>query len=113
MLAKQIDIENLTLRFAHTPDNWAFAPEQVSVLLSADGEHYTDTIAVTMPFDAASNEENTPREVEIKVPVGRSDVAAMKIDIRALSAVPDWHRAKGLKPWILMDEIEVEEGVGK
>ena len=109
VLAKQIDIEKLTLRFAHVPDNWAFAPEQVTVLLSTDGEHYTDTLQVAMPFDPASSEENTPREVELKVPVMKEGVVSLKIDIHALAAVPDWHRAKGLKPWILMDEIEVSE----
>lgn len=113
MLAKQVDIEYLTLRFAHVPDNWAFAPEQVSVLLSADGEHYTDTLQVSMPFNPAASEENNSREVEVKVPVMKDGVASLKIVIRALDAVPSWHRAKGLKPWILMDEIEISERLNK
>jgi hypothetical protein len=111
MLSKRIDIENITLRFAHVPDNWAFAPKQVTVLLSTDGEHYTDTLKVAMPFDPASSEENSPREVEVKVPVTKGGVAAFKVEVAALSAVPAWHRAKGLKPWILMDEIEVSERI--
>lgn len=111
MLAKQIDIEQLTLRFAHVPDNWAFAPQQVNVLLSSDGEHYTDTLNVAIPFDPASSEENHPREVELKVPVDKEGIASFKVEVNALSAVPDWHRAKGLKPWVLMDEIEVSERV--
>lgn len=110
-LAKQVDVENLTLRFAHVPDNWAFAPAHITVTLSSDGEHYTDTVEVAMPFDPTAIEENIPREVEIKVPVGRDNVAFMKVEVDAISAVPDWHRAKGLKPWILMDEIEVSEKI--
>lgn len=39
----------------------------------------------------------------------KAGIASLKIDLQTLSAVPDWHRAKGLKPWILMDEIEVSE----
>lgn len=108
-LSKQVDIENLTLRFAHVPDNWAFAPRQVTVLLSTDGEHYTDTLQVAMPFDPASSDEKSPREVELRIPVMKAGIASLKIDLQTLSAVPDWHRAKGLKPWILMDEIEVSE----
>lgn len=111
MLAKQIDIENITLRFAHVPDNWAFAPRNVIVLLSADGEHYSDTLQVAMPFDPASDEENSPRVVEVRVPVTKGGVASFKVEVDALSAVPAWHRAKGLKPWILMDEIEVSERI--
>lgn len=110
-LSKQVDIENLTLRFAHVPDNWAFAPRQVTVMLSSDGEHYTDTLQVAMPFDPASSDEKSPREVELMIPVMKAGIASLKIDLQALSAVPDWHRAKGLKPWILMDEIEVSERV--
>lgn len=109
MLSKRIDIENITLRFAHVPDNWAFAPRQVTVVLSTDGENFTDTLQTAMPFDPASSEENTPREVEIKVPVTKEGVVAFKVEVDALSAVPAWHRAKGLKPWVLMDEIEVSE----
>ena len=108
-LAKQINIEDITLRFAHVPDNWAFAPRQVTVVLSTDGEHYSDTLQVEMPFDAASSEENTPREVEVKVPVGKDGITSFKVEVEALAAVPSWHRAKGLKPWILMDEIIVNE----
>jgi hypothetical protein len=111
VLSKHIDIEYITLRFAHVPDNWAFAPKQVKVLLSTDGERYTDTLQVAMPFDPASSEENSPREVEVKVPVTKAGTAAFKVEVDALSAVPAWHRAKGLKPWILMDEIEVSERI--
>ena len=111
MLSKQIDIEYITLRFAHVPDNWAFAPKKVMVMLSGDGERYTDTLQVTMPFDPASREENAPREVEVRVPVTQSGIVAFKVDVEALTAVPAWHRAKGLKPWILMDEITVNEKI--
>ena len=93
------------------PDNWAFAPRNVTVLLSADGEHYSDTLQVAMPFDPASDEENSPRVVEVRVPVTKGGVASFKVEVDALSSVPAWHRAKGLKPWILMDEIEVSERI--
>ena len=110
-LAKQVDVENITLRFAHVPDNWAFAPKQIVVLLSSDGEHYNDSIQVAMPFDPSSKEESHSREVVLKVPVDKDGIASFKVEVDALSSVPAWHRAKGLKPWILMDEIEVNEKI--
>lgn len=108
-LSKPIDVESVTLRYAHAPSNWAFAPRKVTVYLSSDGEHYSDTLQVDIPFDPASEEEKNPRVVELNVPVGRQAVAFLKVDAQAIASVPAWHRAKGLKPWLLMDEIEVSE----
>ena len=108
-LAKTIDIDYVVLRYAHVPDNWAFSPRQVDILLSSDGQNYSDTLHVAVPFDPSLAEENTPRVVEIRVPVNKNDIQSLKIDALAIDAVPAWHRAKGLKPWLLMDEIEVSE----
>lgn len=110
-LSKQIDVDFVTLRFAHAPANWAFAPEQVEIAISPDGTNYTDTLRVPMPFDPAQEENNKPLVVEIKVPVNKGLVQSLIIDIRSLPTVPAWHRAKGLKTWLLMDEIEVSESV--
>lgn len=108
-LSKPVDVENITLRFAHVPDSWAFAPRSLSVILSTDGVNYTDTLMVTMPFDPASKDNDVTQVVEISIPVGRQAVASFKINPSTLTNLPAWHRAKGLKPWLLMDEIVVGE----
>lgn len=108
-LSKAVDIETVTLRYAHSPEMWAFAPQKVTLLLSADGTNYTDTLHVAIPFDPASEEFNSPQVVEIKVPVNKNGIGFLKVESRSIGAVPSWHRAKGLKPWLLMDEIEVSE----
>lgn len=108
-LAKPIDIETLTLRFAHTPATWAFAPRQVQLLFSVDGVTYGDTLIATVPFDPTEEAESTPQVVELKVPVGRNGVGYVRIVPQTIGNIPAWHRAKGLKPWLLMDEIEVVE----
>lgn len=108
-LSKPIDIEFVTLRYAHNPDMWAFAPKQVTLLLSQDGQTYTDTLQVEMPFNAASEESVTPQVVELRVPVGKAGVGFLKMEAVSIGTVPAWHRAKGLKPWLLMDEMEVSE----
>lgn len=108
-LSKQINVESIILRYAHSPETWAFVPMQVTLLLSSDGEVYTDTVQVVAPFDPASEDEKSPRVVEFKVPVDKGDIKYMKIASTPISIIPSWHRAKGLKPWMLMDEIEVSE----
>ena len=108
-LAKLVNVESVTLRYAHTPGTWAFAPRQVMIALSADGITYGDTLIADIPFDPADEEEATPRVTEIKVPVGKDAVGFMKIIPKTIDRIPAWHRAKGLKPWMLMDEIEISE----
>ncbi len=112
-LSKPIDIDFVTLRFAHSPELWAFAPKHVTILLSADGESYSDTLQAAMPFDPSSSESNNPQVVELKVPVDKVGIGYLKIEAQSIGTVPTWHRAKGLKPWLLMDEIEVSESTKK
>jgi len=108
-LAKPIDIEYVTLRFAHAPELWAFAPRQLSVALSTDGTTFVDTLQVSVPVDAASEDARDPRVVEVRVPVDRNGISMLKVDAQSIGTIPAWHRAKGLKPWLMMDEIEVSE----
>ncbi len=108
-LAKTIEVDYLTLRFAHAPQLWSFAPADVGVSFSADGAQYTAPQRAGVPFDPSSQESEEPRVVELRVPVDRADVSFVKLEINAIPSIPAWHRAKGLKPWLLMDEIEIIE----
>lgn len=108
-LSKPIDVESVTLRFAHNPAVWAFAPMTVTVAFSTDGADYSDTVMVQTGFDPSSRKENTARVVEINVPAGRRGVVALKVMPQTIGTIPAWHRAKGLNPWLLMDEMSVIE----
>lgn len=108
-LAKPIAVDHLILRFAHSPQLWAFAPAEIKLSFSDDGTNYSAPQSIGMPLDPVSQEEENPRVVEIREPVDRTGVAFVKVEINAITAIPAWHRAKGLKPWLLMDEIEIIE----
>lgn len=108
-LSKPITVDNIILRYAHAPDNWAFVPEQITLLFSSDGQNYSDTIQYQSPFSPDDQDHRDPQVVEIKIPVLKQDVKYIQIISHSLPAIPAWHRAKGLKPWILMDEIVVSE----
>ena len=108
-LSKPVDIDFVTLRFAHSPEMWAFAPKQVTLFLSHDGTSFADTLQVPVSIDAAAEDASEPRVVELRVPVGKNGVSLLKVDAQSIGAIPAWHRAKGLNPWLMMDEIEVSE----
>lgn len=108
-LAKPLDVESVALRFAHSPAVWAFAPPMLTLAFSADGTEYTDTVVVHTPFQPEVQSESQPRVVEFSVPAERRGVGFVKITAHTIGTIPSWHRGKGLKPWLLMDELEVME----
>lgn len=108
-LAKLLDVESLVLRYAHNPAVWAFAPQSVTVAFSVDGNDFTDTLTVRPTFAPDAQSENQPRVVELNVPVDRKGVGFVKITAHTIGTIPQWHRGKGLNPWVLMDEMEVNE----
>lgn len=112
-LSKCINIKGVTLRFAHVPDAWVFAPSQVMVAVSKDGKEYSDYVPATVNYDAAAAEMNTTQLQVIHIPVSRADVRFVRLLAKPISRIPQWHRAKGLKPWTMMDEVVIEEEVIK
>lgn len=112
-LSKSVNVGNVTLRFAHVPDAWVFAPAEVSVCTSADGKNFGEPISATITYDAADEAMNTTQLQVLNIPVEKSEVRFVRIVAKPIARIPQWHRAKGLKPWIMMDEIEIGEPVAK
>ena len=108
-LSKPIDIDYVTLRYAHAPQLWAFAPRAVTLAFSSDGVTFGDTVSVELPFDPSEQSSEQPQVVELSVPARRQAAAYVRVLSEAIPSIPAWHRAKGLKPWLLMDEVTVVE----
>lgn len=109
-LSKPLLVETLRLRYAHSPATWAFAPRQLQVSYSSDGEHFSDPETVSMPFDVQSQQHSDAQIVSLDIPVSTAQtISHIRIHNVTISSIPLWHRAKGLKPWLLIDEIEVIE----
>ena len=70
-----------------------------------------DSVRCQLPFDPTSEAENEVRIVELRVPVGRSGVTTFTVKPECIGRIPAWHRGKGLKPWLMMDEMIVVEAV--
>ena len=110
-LAKPVATDAVTLRYAHSPALWAFAPDSVLVTFSADGTNYGDAATVAVPFNPSEQEQSNPQLVELRVPAPQGKIGFIKIEPRTIGRIPAWHRAKGLKPWLMMDEIQIEEHI--
>ena len=110
-LGKNIHISQVMLRFAHVPDAWVFAPAQVEVSFSSDGKTFSDPIPATITYDAAAETMNTTQLQVITIPADRDNVRFVRVVAHPINRIPQWHRAKGLNPWLMIDEIEIKETI--
>ena len=63
-----------------------------------------------MPFDVQSQQHSDAQIISLDIPVSTSQtISHIRINNVTINSIPLWHRAKGLKPWLLIDEIEVIE----
>lgn len=112
-LGKSISTEAVSLRFAHVPDAWVFAPAEVKISVSEDGKEYSEEISAEISYDATQESMNTTQLQSLRIPVTRDNVRYVRVIARPIAKIPAWHRGKGLKPWIMMDEVNIEEIIVK
>ena len=110
-LGKSIRLSHVALRFAHVPDAWVFAPAQVEIQVSADGKNYSDPIPATITYDPSSESMNTTQLQVVTIPAEKEDVRFVRVVAKPIGRIPQWHRAKGLNPWIMVDEVEIKESL--
>lgn len=108
-LSKTIELGTVELRFAHVPEAWVFAPSAVDIYISSDGENFNLASSAVITYDPSSREMNATQVVPITVDVNKKNVSSVKVVARNIGRIPVWHKAKGLKPWIMMDEVRLNE----
>lgn len=111
-LAKEIELESVELRFAHNPDAWAFAPTAVDVYVSQDGMTYSEPMAANITYDPQSEAMNMSQLATINVYVDKPNVRYVKVVAKNMGRIPSWHRNKGLRPWLMTDEVKLNERIG-
>ena len=112
-LGKSIHLSQVQLRFAHVPDAWVFAPAKVEVCVSSDGKEFSAPVEAEITYNPAEQSMNATQLQMLTVPVNRTDVRFVRIIATPIARIPAWHRAKGLNPWIMMDEIKIEEEIAR
>lgn len=112
-LAKPVLADAVVMRYAHSPSLWAFAPDSVTVAFSADGSNYSQTVTLPVSFGPADPQQNVPQLVTLRFNAPQNPIGFIRVTPHTISRIPDWHRAKGLKPWLMMDEIKIEEHVSQ
>lgn len=108
-LSKAIELQQVVASFAHVPDAWAFAPSAVQVFVSEDGENFSLPINAKLKYAPEEQSMNSPQKVKVIVEVNQPGVKYVRLVAKNLGRIPAWHKARGLRPWVMVDEIELEE----
>lgn len=108
-LSKPIELQQVVVGFAHVPDAWAFAPTAVQVYVSSDGVEYSPAINAKLKYAPEEQSMNTPQYVSVIVEVNQPDVKFVRLVAKNMGRIPSWHKAKGLRPWIMVDEVQLNE----
>ncbi len=108
-LSKAIELQQVVVNFAHVPDAWAFAPTAVQVYVSEDGENFQPAIDAKLKYAPEEQSMNSPQRVTVTVDVNKSDVKFVRLVAKNMARIPSWHKAKGLRPWIMVDEVQLNE----
>ena len=108
-LSKAIELQDVVVNFAHVPDAWAFAPTSVTVYVSEDGVDYSSAIKARIKYAPEEESMNSPQLQKVTVEVNRTGVKYVRLVAKNMGRIPSWHKAKGLRPWIMVDEIQLNE----
>ncbi|MEE4117030.1 MAG: sulfatase-like hydrolase/transferase [Marinilabiliaceae bacterium] len=101
-LKKEIRVASIVARFLNNPENWIFAPLEVSFSYSLDGKAYSRP--VTLP---GGNDLRKAGIRNISVPIN-GDIRYLKILARSIGTNPEWHSSPGGKAWLFCDEIIIK-----
>lgn len=108
-LGKAIELQQVVVGFAHVPDAWAFAPTAVQVFVSSDGINYSSAINAKLKYAPEEQSMNSSQYVNVTVEVNQADVKYVRLVAKNMGRIPAWHKAKGLRPWIMVDEVQLNE----
>ncbi len=52
---------------------------------------------------------NSPQKVSVTVEINQPDVKYVRLVAKNMGRIPSWHKAKGLRPWIMVDAVQINE----
>ena len=97
-------IQTVTTGFLDQPQAWIFMPQAVTVSLSADGEHWSDSQSWTGEALSLTGPP-TRREVALSFP--KEKARFVRVQTRSRRVCPSGHAGAGRPCWLFADEILV------
>lgn len=104
-LGKEMEIRTVECGFLIHQGAWIFAPEQVAISLSADGNAFRPLQTFQ---ENARDQHSVPEVKRFKTNGGSHPTRFIKVQARSIKTCPAWHPGAGEKAWIFVDEVVVE-----
>jgi len=106
-LEKATQIDEIEVGFYQYINSWIFIPKEISFETSIDGENWeTDRFRKIQPEDVEKKRGKFLQSYFIRSEETFS-TRYIRVKVKNIGKVPDWHEAAGSDAWIFMDEIMV------
>ncbi|RPH31937.1 MAG: glycoside hydrolase family 92 protein [Bacteroidales bacterium] len=99
----ETSINQIVIGYLTSTHNWIFPPKSISVYLSDDNTNFN--LANKLMVNPMNSPEANAFVTRPIINLNGKKGKYLKIMIENNGPIPDWHRAAGNKPWLLIDEI--------
>ena len=102
---RRTSFQKITPSFLSDQNAWIFLPKEIEILISDDGKIY-HSIAKK---EVKTTRENSGSALHFsEINLKNQQAKFIKILIKNISSIPEWHPGKGTSPWLFIDEIIIE-----
>jgi len=102
---KKTKIQKVTASMLADQGSWIFLPKAIEVYCSKNGNDFR--LMTTKEIEPIK--ENEPLGLHfLDVKFAKEETKFLKIVLKAILAIPDWHPGKGTPAWLFVDEILIE-----
>ncbi|MFW5872594.1 MAG: chitobiase/beta-hexosaminidase C-terminal domain-containing protein, partial [bacterium] len=106
-LAKRTNIQSITANFQQ--DKWAiFLPEEVIFQVSKNGKQYETTEIVKPDYKEEALKYQLSTK-EISSEVNSNEISHIRLKIKNVGTVPEWHKQEGDETYVFIDEIKINK----
>lgn len=98
-------IERVMVGVLQDANSWIFYPEYVEVSFSVDGKNFDRPIRVKV-----DELKNSTRRLVNRVTIEEENIHGrfVKVFVKNIMQLPNWHNAAGQKAWLFVDEITIQ-----
>lgn len=101
MFRSEKHIKSIDIGYLADPASWIFPPEEVVISISENLKDFTEI--QTLVFDDLTAMVSAKTATHSMV--FERKAKALKIEIKNLDGIPEWHEGKGAKAWMFLDEL--------
>ncbi|MCC6412688.1 MAG: hypothetical protein IT270_13575 [Saprospiraceae bacterium] len=103
-LGKRQHVKRVSFRFLSNAPSWIFLPQSTRVWFSEDSMNFNGGGMVHLP-QTQPNEKPHIHQVDHYI---NRETRFLRIEVKGMGTLPEWHSGFGGKAWFFVDEVEVE-----